>query len=58
MERHAVALRDARNRWLEITQIAVPAVLEAAAGGNVICKAAAVKMAALLPNVVKGGRNE
>lgn len=50
-ELEAEAKRDALRvrRWLEIAQIAVPAVLRAAAAGNVICRAAAEEFWPLLP---------
>lgn len=48
-EAEAAQQRADIRRWLELAQIAVPTVLEAAAHGNVRCLAAARRMARLLP---------
>lgn len=41
--------RASLQRWLRIVQIAVPALLRAAAGGNVTCLEACREIAPLLP---------
>lgn len=49
LEAEAAAQHREIKRWLTLANLAVPAVLEAAAGGNLRCLRAAGEMAALLP---------
>jgi hypothetical protein len=48
-DREAKAHAEAISRWLKIAGLAVPAVMSAAAAGNVTCREAMVEILPLLP---------